>query len=394
MADPARVVDVVIVGGGPAGSIVGGLLARRGHRVVILDRAEFPRSKPCGESVNPGAVRELDELGLLPAVLALRHGSIKGWRIETMEGRSFEGSYPDGRSGISVDRAAFDSTLLAWSEANGAAVRTGVRVTDLLRRGDAVVGVETARHGQWQARLVIGADGLRSVVLRRLNLLQRRPRLRKVALTAHVVMARPAECTGILAMTEWGCVGVAPLGGDSANVVLVVNEDACGSIAGPPGPCFDRLIEQIRVLGGARRIGPVQTTGPFDWPTRRVVADGALLVGDAAGYFDPLTGQGIYRAIRGARAAAEVVDARLREDRVGASDLAAYEAMHASAFGGGERIQRIVEVVTSRPWLLSACAALLRNRSHLADRLIGLVGDVRSGPGGAIPVDAASKGVN
>jgi flavin-dependent dehydrogenase len=374
-AVPARA-DVVVVGGGPAGSITAALLARDGHDVVILDRAEFPRSKACGESINPGVVRELQELGLLPSILALPHNRITRWRVHPPRGAPFEGRFPADEFALAMGRSAFDSALLDFARKCGASVHTCVRVTDLTYADDCVCGVATAEHGQVGARLVVGADGLRSVVARRLELLRRRPRLRKLALTGHVTGIDLDGSTGILSMTTWGCIGIAPLGGGIANVVVVLERGSRDFVGGDPNACFDRLLSGSDYLRGATRAADVIATGPFDWPTRSVTADGALVVGDAAGYFDPLTGQGIFRAIRGARHAAEVAGECLRSGRLTAAAMRPYSRRHRRAFATGAAVQRLIEVAVAHPPLFSACAAVLRSFPSLANRLLSITGDV------------------
>ena len=118
-------------------------------------------------------------------------------------------------------------------------------------------------------------------------------------------------------------------------------------------------------------------TGPFDCPVRRAVADGALLVGDAAGYYDPFTGQGIYRALRGAEMAAETLRAALRAGDTSAAALTPYERARRRACGPGERLQHVVEAFVSRPWLYRAVAGRFARRPALADAMVHVTGDVR-----------------
>ena len=369
--------DVIVVGAGPAGSATAGWLGRSGHRVLLLDRAEFPRPKPCGECLNPAAVAALDRLGALPAVLAASPARLRGWRIHAPGGSTFDGFFPAERLGLALPRATLDQLLLAHAERWGAEVRTGARVTDLLWDGGRVAGVQTAgsRGIKLRARLVIGADGLRSVVVRRLALLRRRPKLRKVALAAHV-RGLDLGGTGELHAFPWGCIGVAEVGNGSANLTLVLNGDEAEGIGGDRAGFFDRTLRQLPRFAPARRIDPVLATGPFDWPTRRIVADGALLVGDAAGYYDPFTGQGIYRALRGAELAAEAAHQALRSGDFSAAALAPYERAHRRAFGAGVRVQQVIEAVVSRPRCMNIAAAVLRRRSALVDALVAVTGDL------------------
>jgi flavin-dependent dehydrogenase len=166
-------------------------------------------------------------------------------------------------------------------------------------------------------------------------------------------------------------------------VVVVLDATRAGEIEGDSAGFFDRTIALVPELVGAVRTTAVSATGPFDWPTRGITADGALLVGDAAGYFDPLTGQGIYRALRGARMAAAAARTGLRGRRSHTADPRPFERAHAAAFRSGSRLQRAIEAGVAHPLLFDAAAAILRARPLLADRLMRAIGDVVP-PSGAI----------
>ncbi len=370
--------DAVVVGAGPAGSATAARLARAGFAVLLLDRAEFPRRKPCGECVNPAGVEALGRLGALPAVLAAGPATLEGWRIRAGGAAGFQGGFPDARTGLGIAREVLDPLLLEHARACGAEVRTGVRVRDLLRGGRAVRGVAASDGGcglEIPARIVVGADGLRSVILRRLGLVRRAPRLRKVALTAHVRGADGLGTRGELRVRGGGCLGIAPVGGGLANVSIVVAGDDARGVGGDAAGFFDRA---LRDFGFAElvRVDEVLATGPFDWPVRRAVADGAVLVGDAAGYYDPFTGQGIFRALRGAELAADAVGAALLRGDTSAAALAGYERARRRAFGAGERMQRLVEAFVARPRALAAVSRRLGRRPEVADALIRVTGDL------------------
>jgi flavin-dependent dehydrogenase len=124
---------------------------------------------------------------------------------------------------------------------------------------------------------------------------------------------------------------------------------------------------------------PVLATGPFDWPTSRVSAPGVVLVGDAAGYYDPLTGQGIHAALKGARLAATAVHQLLTEGDSEAN-RSTYDIAHRAAFRPARLVQRVIEEATQRPTLFEGIAAGLNAFPHVADALIGLTGDVQAKP--------------
>ena len=375
----SAVPDVVVVGAGPAGAAVAARLAAAGRAVLLLDRERFPRPKPCGDCVNPAAIAELDTLGALDAVRREPHAPIRGWRVVPLEGSAFQGAYPPGRPGMAIARERLDRVLLEHARAAGAEVRLGERVTDLVRGERGVEGVVLgtgAGRREIRCRLVVGADGLRSVVVRRLGLLLRPPRLRKLALTSHVRGIGGVEEGGELHVVPWGTVGIAPIGGGVCNVTLVLPEREAGGVAGAKEEYFDRVLAACPRLRGARREAEVLATGPFDWPTRGAVADGAALVGDAAGYFDPFTGQGIYRALRGAALLAATAEEALRRDDLSSRGLQPYERARRRAFGPGTRLQRLIETFLARPALMRVAGDRFHRRPPLADALVAVTGDL------------------
>lgn len=380
MAEARESTEIAVVGAGPAGAATAARLAAAGHDVLLIDRAHFPRRKPCAECVNPAGVQALQRLGVWDDVLAAAPARLDGWRIGPHGGPTFDGTFPHGVHGIGIPRETLDFILFRHAVARGARAMTGVRVTDVLRdpRG-AVAGVrihDDDGEREIRARLVIGADGLRSVVLRRLDLLRRRPRLRKLALTAHVTGYEGAAGRGEVRVTgHRACVGIAEVGGGLANVTVVVPDERSRELAGDPAGFFDAVLA-AHDLGMLRRVDDVLATGPFDCPVRAAVTDGALLVGDAAGYFDPFTGQGIYRALRSAELAAETAHAALRAGDTSARALAPYERARRRAFAPGERMQRVVETFVSRPALLGAVARRFATRPRLGDAVIRVTGDV------------------
>ncbi|MBA2245732.1 MAG: NAD(P)/FAD-dependent oxidoreductase [Gemmatimonadetes bacterium] len=377
---PDRSWDVVVVGGGPAGAATSAQLAERGHRVLLLDRDGFPRPKPCGECLNPAAVRLLAELGVLPQLLASGAAPLLGWRIHPAAGPAFAGRLPAGEPGMAISRTVLDSLLLDRARARGVEVRTGARVLDLLHEEDRVAGVRVrdaeGEEREVRARLVVGADGLRSVVVRRLGLIRRPPRLRKVALTAHVRGLEGLEGYGEFHIFPERYIGVAAVGTDAANVTVVAAGEEVGAVAGDAAGYFDRALGAAPRFAGAERLDEVLATGPFDWPTRSAVADGALLVGDAAGYYDPFTGQGIFRALRGAELAAETADAALRSGDISARALAPYDRAQRRAFAPGVRLQQLLELFISRRPLLNAVAPRLSRHPAMVEALLAVTGDV------------------
>lgn len=378
-----RAVDVLVVGGGPAGSTVARLLAERGWTVALIDRASFPRPKPCGECLNPGAVAVLDRLGVLETVAALEPARLRGWQVEAGPHRA-TGSFPDGRIGLSVDRARFDHALVERARAAGVAVHERTRLVGLDAASEGggrratTRGERDGTAATWRARVVVGADGLRSTVARGIAAYRRAPRLRKVSVTLHLEGLDLDPTRGRLVLDRTGTIGLAPLdaGGRRWNATVVIDAGDARSIRGAPARFA--LARIAAALAPARRgslvAGP-WASGPFDWPSRRAAADGVALVGDAAGYYDPLTGQGIYRALRSAELAARAVDEALAAGRARRADLAPYERALRRELRVPLRVQRGVEAVLSSARLRPAAVALLGRAGPAMDELVGVTGD-------------------
>jgi 2-polyprenyl-6-methoxyphenol hydroxylase-like FAD-dependent oxidoreductase len=233
------------------------------------------------------------------------------------------------------------------------------------------------------ARLVVGADGLRSRVARELGAIARPARLRKLSLTTHVELSAPRGGFGEMHAAGSLCLGIAPVTADGAlcNVTLVADAARHGrDVAQDARAFFIRSLAAFPQLR-SRDIDPREllASGPFDLPVRRIAFDGAVLVGDAAGYFDPFTGQGVFHALAAAERLAPVVAAALdaRRGPVAAGALAPYVAAHRALTRGPRRVQRLVDAVVTRPALAELAIAAIARRSPIARALLAVTGDVR-----------------
>jgi geranylgeranyl reductase family protein len=366
--------DVVVVGGGPAGAATAALLRAAGHDVLLLDEARFPRDKVCGESVSPGSWRLLEALGAAGAVRALQPHPLRGMTLRSPAGTVVRGDYP-GPTGLGLRRERLDAVLLQNARTSGAEVREGVRVHDLLRDGPRVVGVLT-EDGPVAARLVVGADGRRSVVGRRLGLLREHPRLRRWAVRGHFEGVQGLEERGEMHVGGGGYCGIAPLSPTEANVTFVLGKPAMdgagGDLQGFYLKTLRRWPQLLERLEGAHLLGPPKAIGPLALEARAVSAPGALLVGDSAGFFDPFTGEGVTLALRSAELAARVGDRWLRAG----SPLGEYDRLRREDTRDKFRLNRLLERVVSSETLANLVGRRLEHRRGLADRLVSIAGDL------------------
>jgi flavin-dependent dehydrogenase len=171
--------------------------------------------------------------------------------------------------------------------------------------------------------------------------------------------------------------GLAPVGDGLIVAGLVGRMDAK-----PPGEHTARYFERrladlpgaARLLEGARRVGPVRGVGPLARRVHRVAGPGYLLVGDAAGFLDPFTGEGVYRALRGAELAAEAIEEALRE---GHDAPAGYARARVAAFSDKQRVVGLIQLLLGSPRLFGYVLAHLDKRPKRAGLLSGVLGDYR-----------------
>jgi flavin-dependent dehydrogenase len=367
---------VVVVGGGPAGTAVSTFLRARGHDVLLLDEARFPRDKVCGEGVSPEAWRLLEAMGAADGVRALHPQPLRGMALTAPDGTSFRGYYRGHEhAGFALRRLALDACLLAAARRAGVDVRERVHVAGLVRDGARVAGVVTGDGEVVIAPLVVGADGRRSVVGRRLGLLREHPRLRKFAVRGYWSGMAGLEDVGEMHVIAGGYCGVAPLGEREANVTFVLDAAEMRAAAGDLEAFYRATLRRwpriAARLEPARLDGPPQAIGPLALEARRVSVPGAALVGDAAGFYDPFTGEGVTLALRGAEILAGVADRALR----GGGTLDEYDRLRDAATRDKFRLNRLLQRVVGWPALANAVAHRLARRPDLADRLVGIAGD-------------------
>ncbi len=384
--------EVLIVGGGPAGSSAAFFLARAGCDVMLADRAAFPRDKVCSEYLSPQASRLLHEMGVLESLEAGPSAQLTGMRVHAPDGATFQGSFGAATGyrafrdyGLAVRRPILDAALLQGAERAGARIRTEVDVRDLVRDGSGRVTGVVAREGNSQttlrARLVIGADGLRSVVARRAKLGRHGRWPRRLALVRHFHGVTHDAPIGDMHVFEGGYAGFAPVSSELTNVAVVIPTRDSRQIGNDRDEIMRFLLASQPGLAArvahAEPATPTRAIGPFNWRARTAWTPGAVLVGDAADFFDPFTGEGIYAAMRGAELLSMYAweAARARDSHSADVALAAYDRCRRREFSGKWAVERAIAMAIASPPLINLAARALARRSELADLLVGVTGD-------------------
>lgn len=382
-------VDVVVVGAGPAGAAVAILLAERGWSLVLLDKAELPRQKICGEYLSPETARVLDRLGVLKEVDAAGAQPLRGMRIVAPDGTTLSASYPTAGPwrgyrdhALALPREIFDAVLLERARSLPLELRERHRVTDLKVDGDRVTGVRgqdsTGRPFEIDSRLVVGADGRASAVAHSLGLV-RPHRLKRLALIQDVQGLEGFEQMGEIYVDPPDYSILNPVAPGVVNLSVVVPLSHAKPYRGRMETFFHARLKQLRFvaprLRGMRPQGPLLVMGPLAYRVDEPTHDGVLLVGDAAGFYDPFTGEGLFTALRSAELLAETAHAALERGDLTQRALNVYAEARRRVFRDKERITRAIQFIIARRRLANFAAHLLARRPALLDALMAVIGD-------------------
>lgn len=305
--------DVVIAGGGPAGAFAALILARAGVGVRVFERARLPRHKLCGDTLNPGALAVLAR-HVETAPLVAKSDDIHGMLLTGPGGVSVRGEYGGGITGRAVTRSVFDEWLLRQAAEAGAQVEEGAAIKGAHVVDERVSGVLVARDGgaalAHPCRLVIAADGRRSTLAFTRGLARQPARPRRWAIGAYFTDVAGCSTVGEMHVREGHYIGVAPVPGGLTNVCVVMPHAAGDPRFGSPVALIrSRLTADPGLrdrFAAARRAGEPVMLGPMAVDADAAGEPGLLLAGDAAGFIDPMTGDGLRLALAGAEHAAAV----------------------------------------------------------------------------------------
>ncbi len=353
--------DVVVAGAGPAGSATALLLAREGLAVRIVERARFPRTKVCGEYLSGGAVEALARLGVLERVVAVA-SPLRGARIVPAGAPMV--TLPFARPSLACARDVLDAILLDEAVAAGATVEHG-RVEDAIVERDRCVGlrVRTAEGAleDRRARIVVGADGAGSTVARKLGVHKPSRGRARYAIGGHYAGFGALDAHVEMFVGDGAYFALNPVSDAYANVMVVVPKARLSAwsrdVDAGMGGAAARLGRGVRSFASARLVGPRVSVGPLAHDVVRAAVPGAVLAGDAAGFVDPFTGQGVFLALTGAERAAEAVVAALRGAEAVAFD--AYARSLARDIAARRLLCRAVATLVDVPPLARRASARL-----------------------------------
>ncbi len=362
--------DAVIVGGGPGGSSCAAFLAKKGRRVLLLDKAKFPRDKTCGDGISGKSMKVLESLGIVNAVEQVPHAKITGVIFSSPDGTAVQIPIPKSEEsvrdyGYCCRREVFDAVVFQKAKANGATVIENFNVTEVLMEGTRVVGVKgkgaDGVEKTFKGKVIVGADGANSLVATKVGVREVDP--------SHWCAALRVYYKGVKGLTPNielhfvdevipGYVWIFPLENGMANVgVGMVLKDLNEQGVNIKDAMFKALKENALFkdrFTEAEMVSPIKGWNlPFGSKHWRCHGDGWVLVGDAASMIDPFTGERIGNALLSGSMAADAIDEALTANDFSQAFLSRYEERLRAAVDheleNSYRLQRLGR----RKWLLN-----------------------------------------
>ncbi|MCI0415910.1 tryptophan 7-halogenase [bacterium] len=357
--------DVVVIGGGPAGSSASALIAEKGHTVLILEREIFPRFK-IGESLMPGTYWTLERIGMLDK-MRRSHFPLK-YSVQFYR-KSGDASAPfyffqndphESSQTWQVLRSEFDQLLIDNAKEKGAEVLMGMNVSQVLFDGEKAVGVQARdRDGnvhRFGATVVLDASGQTAILSRQLKISVPEPKLKKAAVFSHFegALRDPGIDEGatlvVHTRNEEGWFWYIPLPRNVVSVGVVGSIDyLVTNRKNDLQRIFDEEVELApeikRRIEGSKQLFPMKTTKDFSYRSTKIAGHNWILAGDAFGFLDPIYSSGVLLALKSGEFAADVIHEGFEKNDFSPAQLGKYGPFFAQ---GMEAVRRLVYAFYTR----------------------------------------------
>ena len=381
--------DAIIIGGGPAGSTAGALLAKKGRKVLILEKEKFPRYH-VGESLMPFCYFTLERLGLVDALNERAYTKKHSVQFVTKDGIMsapfyfFQHLDHPAATTWQVNRAEFDELMLDNARSKGAEVREETQVVDFIYEGERVVGVTAKTKGgqayELRASVTVDASGRDALFQSKRRWRKRDPILNKIAIWTLFKGAKrdpglDEGATTVAYLDNRGWFWNIPMKDDIVSSGIVAERDYLYKNTRDPAAIFKREIENnvwIKDhLSCGEQFGEYWVTGEYSYRSEHCAADGIVLIGDAFAFLDPVFSSGVFLALKSGEMAADAIDASLEKGNVSASAFSAY----------GEEVCSAIETMRSLVYAFYdndfSFGKLIRKNENLRGTLTDcLIGDL------------------
>lgn len=345
--------DVIVIGGGPCGATASALLAEKGHRVILLEKAKFPRYH-VGESLMPFCYFTLKRLGVLGEME--KHAFVKKHSVQfvSKDGKISDPFYffqhldHPAATTWQVERSVFDNMLLRNAEAKGVDVREETEVRGFVYEGDRVTGVKAkTKNGEEytvNATVTLDCTGRDALFLRKKSWRKRDPKLNKIAIWTLYRNAKRDEgldegATTVAYVDGRGWFWNIPLRNNIVSSGIVAERDYLYRDSRDPREIYEREIEENswikEHLGEGEQFGEYWVTGEYSYRGEHCASNGLVMAGDAFAFLDPVFSSGVFLALKSGEMVADAIGDALEQGDVSVEQFSSY----------GEKLCQMIEVM-------------------------------------------------
>lgn len=373
------VYDALIIGAGPAGSFCAYKLSKLGLNVLLVESQKEIKRKVCGEYLSPMGVDILRTEGLEKELIN-PFLPILGMNITPFKGESLRTFFPK-KSGLALNRKSFDENFLGLAEKAGTTVKLGSRVKSIVRSSLSWV-VKVGEEGNevtFRTRLLIGADGRNSFTAKSLGL-KSSVDTSRLALHCHIEVSKTNERLGEMHLFDDGSyIGIDPTGDNEINIALCCKSSSLKKTTARD--LLNSYIQKSKVISEKYGLVPenikVNTVTPITNKMSGFTSQNAALIGDAAGFLDPLTGEGMFNGLWMAKCLAEEISI---SNNITIFDyqnaINRYSKRKKSFFRQKIYLNLFFQFIIKRPLLVGVLASYLKKKQARANIFVGIIGNV------------------
>ena len=369
--------DVIIAGGGPAGSSAAIHLARNGIRVLLVEQKNFPRPKLCGEFISPECQKHFDNLGVTATISACQPAALTETVFYSAGGHNITvpSSWFGSSAALGLSRAVMDNVLLRRAQACGVTVLEGATITEPLKHDTQISGVKLKQNGrehEYLAPLTIDATGRARILAKKLIAREPKSKPKLIAFKAHLRNTRVAPNACEIYFYPEGYGGLSTVEGDISNLCFIISaEQVKRHYSNPDIVMREMVMKNRRAAYTLEEAQPVSEWLSVSWERfgRRQPspAKGLLTIGDSAAFIDPFTGSGMLMALESGELAAQVI---VRNRKAPSLVAAEYASEYIQKFDSRLRISGWLRRAAFNPRLaglgLSICGASKLFSSRIA----------------------------
>lgn len=380
--------DVIIVGAGVAGASSAIALGQEGYQVLLLDKENLPRYKPCGEGIMPQGVSILDSLGVLSEILESGGFKVRGLRFRSQAGVWAQADFPPVEDGLSYSvvmrRYELDHLLAQRAESYpNVTVRQGFQVREALHEAGAIQGItghpvdDRDRRETFRAPLTLGADGMRSIFHNQYGITRTMLPRKRLGVSGHLRGVEGLSDYIEVLHQDGSEIYVAPWSQGITLVAILLDERVVSSFEGNLIKGYHDFLKSAEGFGeriqDSELIPPVGARGPFGFDVEPIHLPGLLLIGDSAGFLDPITGEGMTLALKCVQAAVPIVRRAFESGDFGPDVLAQYVVERNHIIGDVYKLTQLMLDISRFKRLTNQAIKRLSRDEALFQKLMGIV---------------------